>query len=135
MCAFTSVSFFLFDDLKHVRVFRRLFYQKSSSLIEISGHSPPVCARYVCTHACIYTHTCTKTHMQLGMNHSLSSSCWTAILINRTCHINLILNCSETWFWCKNKFYRVMECVKPLTNECLMTMKKNINNEKQITFW
>lgn len=24
-----------------------------------------------------------------------------------------------------------MECVKPLTNECLMTVKKNINNEKQ----
>lgn len=24
-----------------------------------------------------------------------------------------------------------MECVKPLTNECLMTVKKNINNETQ----
>ena len=116
--------FFLFDDLNHMLRYLEDYFIRNPLVQKKYRGRAHKFMQDVCAHVHIYTYTCAHTRVQLDVNHPLSPSGWTAMLINRTCHRNLILTCSETQFWCKYKFCRVMECVKPLTNECLMTVKK-----------
>lgn len=91
-------SIFFADDLNHmlIGILKIILSEIIQFEENTKAHPTSLCKKCMCTEHCIHI----LTHMQMGVNHP----CPPAVglpLINRACHINLILKCSETVFYKK----------------------------------